>query len=123
MKHSLLLSKVRKSSDKHSTRSQRRRPVKQLTAKLDALADALPELESAALSKSSKDKCGALTATLKSKPGALKKRERIVKEETERFGKNLAILTQTSAKGAGSVDAGSRWAALRKHLENTVGKT
>jgi ribosome biogenesis protein SLX9 len=131
MKHSLLLSKVRKSSEKATGQRKRRRPSKKLVTTLENLADALPEVESRSLSesKSSKGDQGVITQTLKSKPGTAKKMERIVKQEKERFGRNMAALTQTSAVASDSQSAAedsqmnSRWAALRTHLANTMGKT
>jgi hypothetical protein len=72
--------------------------------------------------------------SLKSKPGASKKKAKIIKEERERFGKNLAVLSQTSSAPSdpnvdsvkGSIATPSTngaWAVLRRHLENTVGNT
>jgi hypothetical protein len=67
--------------------------------------------------------------TFKSKPGVGKKKDRIVRQEKERFGRNMAALTQTSATTSNSQDAtqdaqmNSRWAALRSHLANTMGNT
>jgi len=75
--------------------------------------------------------------SLKSKPGASKKKAKIVKEERERFGKNLAVLSQTGsvlvASSGPNIDSvngrkattstNETWAVLRRHLENTVGNT
>jgi hypothetical protein len=66
--------------------------------------------------------------SLGSKKGVKKKIQRVVKEEQDRFGKNLAVLSQgapvpsTAGEEVGQpMEKDSRWAALRKHLEGTVG--
>lgn len=77
--------------------------------------------------------------SLKSKPGALKKREKLERAERERFGKNLAVLTTSigaqnmdveSASGntgankeSGAEPASTtsnRWAALRGFISQTL---
>jgi hypothetical protein len=100
---------------------------------LETLADVLPEISTITLAqpRSSKDRSDALP-TLKSKPGVAKKREKVVKEEKERFGKNLAALTHTQSNLEVTANnqnttqtsgTNGRWAALRKHLESTVANT
>ena len=66
-----------------------------------------------------------LKKSLKSRPGAMKKREKVVKGERERFEKNLAgMLALGNAgeqqEGEDTQDGGAvmdRWKALRAHLE------
>jgi Ribosome biogenesis protein SLX9 len=124
---------VRKSSDKGTSQRKRKRVSKKLAASLESLVEALPDITAATavIPKSSKGS-ESVTQTLKSKPGALKKREKVVKEEKERFGKNLATLTlagpstNASTKNGDGVQSSStdeRWAALRKHLHGTVRNT
>ncbi|KAK3049335.1 hypothetical protein LTS18_012769, partial [Coniosporium uncinatum] len=81
MKHSLLMSKVQKSQ----ARPKRRRPNKKLVANLESLADALPDAdanggEGAGAGIESRDKvvdqATIRQKSLKSRPGALKRREK-----------------------------------------------
>lgn len=62
--------------------------------------------------------------SLGSKPGVRKKRERIEREEKERFGKNLAVLSMArpgNVEGGGATSGTSnRWAALRAHLNSSM---
>jgi hypothetical protein len=58
--------------------------------------------------------------TLKSRPGALKRKQKMEESEKERFGKNLASMSapaQTAAAAGGSSD---RWAALRGFIGQTL---
>jgi hypothetical protein len=136
MKRSLLLSKVRKSSDRKPAAAQRRRrPSRKLAASLDALAATLPELPAdggpakppagggGGSSAPGAGKAPGLTESLERKRGVTKRREKMVRAETQRFRKNLAILSlagaETSTEGGAAKDG--RWSALRKHLETTVG--
>lgn len=59
-----------------------------------------------------------------------KKRERMERAERERFGKNLAVLSQAragekhkdgEADGTPSSGTGERWKALRAHIEASMG--
>ncbi|KAF2666599.1 hypothetical protein BT63DRAFT_415723 [Microthyrium microscopicum] len=132
MKHSLLLSKARASSDRPTGIKKRRRPNKTLSTTMTSLVDALPDedLEAALPSQSSKITTKmAPMKSLKSTRGLRKRQAKVISEERERFGKNLAILSQAAPADANDATAGSvpvkdqRWAALRKHLGNTMGKT
>jgi hypothetical protein len=68
---------------------------------------------------------------LKSRPGAMKRKEKLIRSECERFGKNLAIMTELGAgkgQGGGAVEAvttatttGS-WRALRTFIGVTLEK-
>lgn len=67
--------------------------------------------------------------TIKSKPGAQKRKEKVLREECLRFGKNLAIMNSATAvaaegkkSGAEQVPAVSSWAALRGFIANTMEK-
>ncbi|KAF1974224.1 hypothetical protein BU23DRAFT_553600 [Bimuria novae-zelandiae CBS 107.79] len=114
IKHSSFVSKIEKSSSKIQ---KRRRPNKKLVTNLESLADALSGLEGdggqgevvvaggqAKIQKKS----------LKSRPGAMKRKEKLEKLEKERFNANLV---QMATSSAASTD---RWAALRSHVQNTM---
>ena len=73
--------------------------------------------------------------SLKSRPGATKRKEKLERMERERFGRNLAQLTAGSGKEGESVNAmavenespqpqtsstASRWAALRGFISQTM---
>ncbi|KAE9993437.1 hypothetical protein EG327_005208 [Venturia inaequalis] len=127
MKHSLLLSKARKSAGVTKT-LKRRRPSKKLVTTMESLEDALPELEEAQIVTAKTGAPSVVEArskSLGSKPGVRKKRERIEREERERFGKNLAVLSMARPKddgeGSGATSRTSnRWAALRAHLNSSM---
>ncbi|KAK2612747.1 hypothetical protein QQS21_001198 [Conoideocrella luteorostrata] len=88
IKHSSFVSRITSSK---ITKTKRRRPKNKLKTSLDGLADALPELTSGeggeeALAGKIKHK------SLRSKKGALKRKERLVKGEMDRFGVSMAKL-------------------------------
>lgn len=69
--------------------------------------------------------------SIKSRPGAMKRKEKIVKSECERFGKNLAIMTALEEKAAPATAApenplekkapmNGTWAALRGFIQATM---
>lgn len=60
--------------------------------------------------------------SLKSRPGAMKKKEKLEKLEKERFNLNLAQMATTSATSSatGNNLAVDRWAALKNHVKNTA---
>lgn len=120
-------------SSRISKSTKRRRPSKKLATTLDSLADALPELEEADAVQQGKIRHNSL----KSKRGALKRKERVVKGEMERFGVSMAQLTaQDGAKTAAVKDddegmvgadktappaaTANRWAALRGYISSTM---
>jgi hypothetical protein len=125
MKHSLLLSKARKSAGVTKT-LKRRRPSKKLVTTLESLEDALPELEEQLVQAKTGQKAESGFKSLGSKPGVRRKRDKIEREERERFGKNLAVLSMAKPDGgeAGGESTGtsSRWAALRAHLQTNMEK-
>ncbi|KAK1990239.1 hypothetical protein LX36DRAFT_676032 [Colletotrichum falcatum] len=138
MKHSAFVSKVEKANKKPL---KRRRPNKKLVTTMESLADALPELEEGAQTLEQLKEGKVRHKSLKSRPGALKRKEKIVKAEMQRFGASMAALASlpaASAAPAGDMavekpaaaaapaesatpDAtASRWAALRKHISSTM---
>jgi hypothetical protein len=132
IKHSILVSKARTSSDKSGGIKKRRRPSKKLATDIQTLADALPdEFDEVVPSQSSKLKSQPSSTQMQSigsRKGIKKQIQRVVKEEQDRFGKNLAVLSQAAPSSTTIVadpsrpaEKDSRWAALRKHLAGTVG--
>jgi hypothetical protein len=146
LKHDTLISRIEKSQKKPL---KRRRPGKKLNTALDSLADALPELEENSdddwegvdeddkaegmdgalgeLSKmvrvrKAKPADGKMKLkTLKSRPGALKRKQKMEESEKERFGKNLASMSAAPAQSAPQAGGSSdRWAALRGFIGQTL---
>lgn len=146
IRHSALLSKIEKSaSSKKALR--RRRPSKKLVATLESLGDALDDIVAEG-GVAGRDDAGPAAGkvrhkSLKSRPGALKKREKIVKGEMERFGKSLAQLAAVQGTEAEGTDmeveklgekkggeetqattapqsTSNRWAALRGFISATM---
>ncbi|CAK7231384.1 hypothetical protein SCUCBS95973_007894 [Sporothrix curviconia] len=80
---------------------KRRRPSKKLVATLESLADALPDVSSSSFSSSGPQPFDAETEwkgikrrqSIKTRPGSLKRKEKVVQAEMARFGQNLAQLT------------------------------
>ncbi|KAI1614117.1 ribosome biogenesis protein SLX9-domain-containing protein [Exophiala viscosa] len=139
VKHEQLLNKVTKSSSK---KPRRRRPDKKLVATLDSLADALPTGDGdddttapGAAGERAQDQVNIIKRnSMKSKPGALKRREKLDKGERDRFAKNMAQLAaprpaggadkenEGDAKGVGTAvpSTTERWAALRGFISQTL---
>ncbi|ESZ96276.1 hypothetical protein SBOR_3331 [Sclerotinia borealis F-4128] len=130
IKHSAFVSRIEKVN---STPLKRRRPNKKLVTTLESLADALPDFEGEGLEKISRGESGKIKQkSLKSRPGATKKREKLEAMERERFGKNMAQLagvaeekpTDATAVNGQEIPAASgtasRWAALRGFISQTL---
>lgn len=113
IKHSSFLSRVAKSSSSKSKSSsaatKRRRPNKKLVTTLESLGDALDDIQAeideevaeGALMDAEQTRQGKVRhKSLKSRPGALKRKERLVKGEMERFGRSLAQLATISSPAA-----------------------
>ncbi|KAI9674413.1 MAG: hypothetical protein M1817_001751 [Caeruleum heppii] len=133
IKHSRLVSRIEKAN---TTTKKRRRPSKKLVASLESLANALPDQESTAIG----DHVVVAQArikqkSLKSRPGAMKRKEKMERSERERFGKNMAQMAgnnnsssipigdQQHPDPGSSVDSNStsdRWAALRGFISQTL---
>ncbi|EOD48043.1 putative fringe-like protein [Neofusicoccum parvum UCRNP2] len=138
MKHSLLMSKVTKSA----TTKKRRRPNKKLVTTLESLADALPDADDDGAEAGGEDgtvevgQAKIKHKSLKSRPGALKRKEKLERLERQRFEKNLALMsaghpqapqeqTQEYADMGNAPPAAptaNRWSALRSFIENTMEK-
>ncbi|KAI1281016.1 ribosome biogenesis protein SLX9-domain-containing protein [Xylaria sp. FL0933] len=92
IKHSALVSRIEKS---HKKPLRRRRPSKKLVTNLESLADALPDLLADGETEEGLRQLreGKVRhKSLKMKKGALKRKEKIVKGEMDRFSHSLARL-------------------------------
>ncbi|KAF2182539.1 hypothetical protein K469DRAFT_690667 [Zopfia rhizophila CBS 207.26] len=123
IKHTTFVSKIEKSSSKTN---KRRRPNKQLAANLESLADALPDLdEDEGKNLVVIGQAKIQRKSLKSRPGAMKRKEKLEKMERDRYNKNLVQMAGSSA-GAGSgqstTSLADRWSALKNHVQNTAEK-
>ncbi|KAL5091346.1 hypothetical protein Trisim1_003313 [Trichoderma cf. simile WF8] len=144
IKHSSFVSRISSSSSRisKSSKLRRGRGAKKSTTlnSLDSLADALPELadgEGAAEILDGKIK----HQSLRSKKGALKRKERLLKGEMARFGVSMAQLSHLPAQTQSAVPeaekssaaslpvssatttapaASNRWAALRGYISATM---
>ena len=96
MKRSILKARVEKVQIKPQ---KRRRPSKKLVATLESLADVLPELDPTNPPDPFVSDTRIKQTSLKSKPGALKKKEKQDRLEMERFNKNLAEIMRPMEGG------------------------
>ncbi|EXJ79161.1 hypothetical protein A1O3_08662 [Capronia epimyces CBS 606.96] len=136
IKHALLIDRVTKSSAK---KPKRRRPNKKLITTLDSLVDALPSTDDAGASYSTglaagdkpQDQVNIIKRkSMKSRPGAMKRREKLDKGERDRFAKNMAQLATSKsvtdgANGNSGIkstvpSASERLAALRGFIAQTL---
>ncbi|KAJ5440142.1 uncharacterized protein N7458_011140 [Penicillium daleae] len=123
IKHATLMSKIAKSSKA----PKKRRPSKKLVANLESLADALPEA-----ADDSHDAASQVNIikqkTLRHKPGALKRREKLEMLERDRFAKNMAQMSSLQPAAAGNASeatpesnpTANRWSALRNFISQTM---
>ncbi|MCJ1322730.1 hypothetical protein MMC15_008080 [Xylographa vitiligo] len=135
IKHSSLISRIEKANTQVK---KRRRPSKKLIVNLESLADALPEASDTGPGEVVVGDARTRHRSLKSKPGALKKKDKLEKLEMARFSKNMAQLVHVTGNGsrdgpragAPSADApevndratggSQRWAALRAFIQSTM---
>jgi hypothetical protein len=118
IKHSAFVNRIEKA---HKKPLKRRRPSKKLVTTLESLADALPDAgDEVRIVGDAKIR----HRSLKSRPGATKRREKLEKMERERFGKNMAQLAAGSAQVSGEeaqkTATANRWAALRGFISQTL---
>ncbi|KAI0383967.1 ribosome biogenesis protein SLX9-domain-containing protein [Hypomontagnella monticulosa] len=144
IKHASFVSRIEKAGERKPLK--RRRPGKKLVTNLDSLAAALPDLlEDGETEEGLRQLREGKTRhrSLKSRPGALKKKERVVRGEVRRFGANLARLSavqeremdvdqgveaekggevesQTAVPAPAPVSTANRWAALRGFISATM---
>ena len=113
------MSKIHKSQ---SAKPRRRRPNKKLVTALDSLADALPEDDienSTAAGAAVGDQVNVIKRKiLKSRPGAMKRRQKVDAAERDRFAKNMAQMAAPSSTGASGLSA--KLAALRGFISQTL---
>ncbi|KAJ2900504.1 uncharacterized protein MKZ38_002409 [Zalerion maritima] len=153
-KHNALVSRIRKTAPfGKSAVQKRRRPNKKLASNLSSLLDVLPSLD-----KGDEDGDGSGPSaynggngaedlqsriirdllkhkSLKIKPGALKKKEKIARWEMSEFGKNLAALQKVeehapiasqqssllpSQPNQATAPTANRWAELRKRISSAM---
>ncbi|KAI1811735.1 ribosome biogenesis protein SLX9-domain-containing protein [Poronia punctata] len=141
IKHSAFLSRVEKA---HQKPLKRRRPNKKLIANLESLADALPDLLADGETEEGLRQLreGKVRhKSIKMRKGALKKKEKIVKGEMDRFSHSLAQLNAMGATAGPEAQAQAqtqiptqaspqtqqtpaattnRWAALRGFISSTM---
>lgn len=124
IKHSAFVSKISKNDSK---KLRRRRPSKKLVATLDSLADALPDVEDEAQPTGTHDQVNIIRRkTVKTRPGAMKRKEKLEKGERERFAKNLAEMSRQTptepVHGTSTTDSSTagRWQALRGFISSTM---
>lgn len=132
IKHSSFISKIEKSSKKAP---KKRRASKKL-ATLDSLADALPDADTEEQQQDPNNQVNIIKQkTLKHKPGAEKRRQKLEKLERDRFARNMAQMTAmdtsqeapapattegTSSTAAEANGTSNRWAALRSFISQTM---
>lgn len=104
IRHAAFVSRITKpsstsssSNSKKNARRHARRREQQLSASgaamVDGLADALPALTADEVAAGDAERAGRVRhKSLRSRPGALRRRERVVRGEMERFGVSLAQL-------------------------------
>ncbi|KUL87597.1 hypothetical protein ZTR_05898 [Talaromyces verruculosus] len=130
IKHSVFVNKVAKSQKKTP---KRRRPSKKLVANLDSLADALPDADDETPSAVANQANIIKHKTLKHRPGAMKRKEKMEKLERDRFIKNMAQMSaieraapklqqqaenQTTSTEPSSIS--NRWGVLRGFISQTM---
>ncbi|KAK4132056.1 hypothetical protein BT67DRAFT_348016, partial [Trichocladium antarcticum] len=107
IKHSAFVSRIAKASSR-KTVAKRRRPSKKLVATLDSLGDALDDIQATLDAEDEEGDYDGMDAeqarlgrvrhkSLKSRPGALKRKEKLVRGEMDRFGRSLAQLAGVAA--------------------------
>ena len=132
IKHATLVSRIEKSNAKPQ---KRRRPSKKLITTLESLADALPDAPTDENGDALVDGVRIMHRSLKSRPGAMKRKEKIEQMERDRFTKNMAqmaniragtrVETNSEATSSDSVpemrtNTTQKWTALRGFITSTL---
>ncbi|KAF3762748.1 hypothetical protein M406DRAFT_280898, partial [Cryphonectria parasitica EP155] len=95
----------RKNAKRHESRRRREAQAEAAVA-MGGLADALPELTAEEVGAGEAARGGKVRhRSLGSRPGALRRKERVVRGEMERFGLSLAQLSSVKEEGARSAAA------------------
>ncbi|KAK3355438.1 ribosome biogenesis protein SLX9-domain-containing protein [Neurospora tetraspora] len=101
IKHNAFVSRIAKTAPGSGRKLKRRRPSKKLVTTLESLGDVLGEIsdeiredqESGKTMDKMQEAMGRVRhKSLKTRPGALKRKEKVVKTEMDRFGRSLAQL-------------------------------
>ena len=139
IKHAQLMSKVTKTQTK---KPKRRRANKKLVTTLDALADALPDDDDdgnggdAPAGERPDQRVNIIKRkSMKSRPGALKRKQRLDNEERARFARNMAQMAAatplaetngnsmaTSSDAKIAATSTQKWTALRGFISQTLEK-
>ena len=133
IKHSALVSRIEKANTKVP---KRRRPSKRLITTLESLANALPDATADDSGDAIVDGVRIRHRSLKSRPGAMKRKEKIEHLERDRFAKNMAQMARlgagpsvvASAEATNDKDVvpkveainTKKWAALRDFIASTM---
>ncbi|KAL8811700.1 MAG: hypothetical protein Q9223_001514 [Gallowayella weberi] len=130
IKRSALISRIEKNK---AQPKKRRRPSRKLVANLDSIAAALPDAPPKNEQILETGVARIRHRSLKSKPGALKKKEKIISMEKDRFNKNMAQMAAVQGSDDGQTNGGShgaatgtdsqsrtKWAALRSFIQQTM---
>ncbi|EKD15489.1 putative ATP-dependent Clp protease [Drepanopeziza brunnea f. sp. 'multigermtubi' MB_m1] len=117
IKSSSFLNRIEKA---HKKPLKRRRPSKKLVTTLENLADALPDVEDLVKGKE-RDEGGKMQMrSLKSRPGARKRMEKLERMERERFSKNLAVIMAGCASGGEAAASGAVAPAVGMEVDDGV---
>ncbi|KAL8868051.1 MAG: hypothetical protein Q9174_005251, partial [Haloplaca sp. 1 TL-2023] len=128
IKHAALVSRIEKSK---IVNQKRRRPSKKLVANLESLVEALPEIPAREEAEEAETLAAKIKhRSLKSKPGAMKRKENIIRLEKDRFNQNMAQLASmqhpnhhpghTSSTGGAEQRSSTSWATLRNFIQQSV---
>ncbi|KAL9609638.1 MAG: hypothetical protein Q9167_005615 [Letrouitia subvulpina] len=122
IEHSALISRIEKPK---APSRKRRRPSGRSLAGLESLADALPEPAAARVFETPVDNAKIRHKSVKSRPGSLKKQEKLTQMEKERFNKNMAQMAASHNAATAEATAASgghrlRWAAVRQFIQQTM---
>ncbi|KAK3382776.1 ribosome biogenesis protein SLX9-domain-containing protein [Lasiosphaeria ovina] len=136
VKHSSFVSRIaktplqtQKGSSSSSSSSKRRRPSKKLVATLESLGDALDDITAGiaaadadpnAMDPEQARQGKVRHKSLRSRPGALKRKEKVVRGEMERFGRSLAQLTAVAEVKAAAAPAASASGAITGDMDTDV---
>ncbi|KAL8780913.1 MAG: hypothetical protein Q9213_006253 [Squamulea squamosa] len=130
IKRSALISRIEKSKLQPK---KRRRPSKKLVADLESLVAALPDAPPMDEHVTETGIARMRQRSLKSKPGAMKKKEKIISMEKARFNRNMAQMAVVQSCAVGEADASpgnaagtdgqsrTKWAALRTYIQQKNG--
>ena len=125
-RHAKFVSRIEKKSSRPTAAASKvRRPAKKLVSTLDSLAEALPDMGMSDERRTALESVlGRPKKGLKSRPGAQKRKETLLRSECERFGKNLAILESgklaADVAGVPRPAVASSWATLRGFIGATL---